>query len=725
MPKRKTYRKKRSYKKRSYKKRSYKKRSYKKRSYLRGGADEHLLTQPAGAWKGDEEQLSEALDTLEDFPAAAMDSPLPTDGGDGGEMEFGDLGFGGYGDFGDFGDESGGGEELDLGQSEFDFLGDEDLGDEDLGDEDLGSEDLGMLPAPDEPAGNVPGATLNAVANFGQLGSQPMAGAVSMSLGDEGGARAAADLGEQWDYTDSSTRQKPECMLVGIGNSAHRGAVQTQPFMRHQENKWVEMKDNPRKPMCTGCTATMRKHYTGMTNSPELAAAFVEEVERYKCPVCEEWKDGDIARAAEPPNLICTDCDWRWGKDAPNKPRGRSFARREAAEAAEPEHVPAAALDLEESRDELGAGRLDIEEFDPAGGTFVQHGVTAFMGNPMDLSLDDQTLQPLPAQAMQPPEPAAKARSRARSKKQKVNLPTRWRCRTDPGYTRTVKEEVDCYILKDESSKSKEINVRWSSLINIFNLLREEPCCTAVGTLSRGLMMASKLQCNARVVRLNSIFETMTDDQMDKFNEILMENAHLGDGAVCRGRSRVDPSQILCAHGTVGCHGDRVATRSDGSGGVRSRVSVHNKGCEGYVAWPREKQCSNHKTAGCQYNPDHGQTRHTEINCPGYVKRKPAAKRKKRKKQDAAPPVQAFAATPSPPGIQLAAMDPMAGGPPPPAYQVQPQPPPAQPRPPPPAQPPAQPRPPGSQPPPQPQSPQQQQQPMGAYGAPPPPPMHL
>jgi len=313
-------------------------------------------------------------------------------------------------------------------------------------------------------------------------------------------------------------------------------------------------------------------------------------------------------------------------------------------------------------------------------------------------------------------------------------LPTRWRCRTDPGYTRTVKESVDCYTLKDELSKSKEINVRWSSLINIFNLLKEEPCCTDVGTLSRGLMMASKLQCNARVVRLNSIFEKMTDDQMDKFNELLMENAHRGDGAVCRGRSRVDPSQILCAHGTVGCHGDRVGTRSDGRGGVRARVSVHKKGCEGYVAWPREKQCSNYKTVGCQYNPEHGNTRHTVKACKGYVPRK-------RKKQGAAPPVQAFAATPSPPGIQLAAMDPMAGGPPPPAYQVQPpspayqvQPPPApaQPRPPALARPPAQPqppppalaRPPGSQPPPQPQSPQQQQQPMGAYGAPPPPPMH-
>jgi len=692
MPKRKTYR-----KKRSYKKRSYKKRSYKKRSYLRGGADEHLLTQPAGAWEGDEEQLSEALDTLEDLPAVAMDSPLPADGG---EMDFGELGFG---DFGDFSDESGGGAELDRGQSEFDFLG----GDF-LGDEVLGGEDLGMLPPPDEPAapaapaGHVPGATLNAVTNFGQ---SAMAG--SMSLGDEGGARAAADSGEQWDYTDSSTRQKPVCFFADKVKGTHGGKVQENPFTYASAKKWVEMKDKPRKPMCTGCTATMRKHYNGKTNSPELVAEFVKEVGRYKCPECETWNDGVDAAAAEPPNFICTKCDWRGGNRAPNKPRGRSVARREAAE---PEHVPA----LEEFRDELGAGRLDIEEFDPAGGTFVQHGVTAFMGNPMDLSLDDQTLQPLPAQAMQPPEPAAKARSRPkRSKKQKEDLPTRWRCRTDPGYTRTVKESVDCYTLKDElSPKLNEINVRWSSLINIFNLLKKEPCCTDVGTLSRGLMMASKLQCNARVARLNSIFETMTDDQMDKFNELLIENAHLGDGAVCRGRSRVDPSEIQCAHGTIGCHGDRVETRSDGRRGVRSRVGVHNKGCEGHVPIPREEKCSNFGWPDCQYNPENNRSRHTAEKCPGYLKqkeRKPAAKpAAKRAKLAAAPtatqqpvapappPVQAFAATPSPPGIQLAAMDPMAGGPPPPAAQAVtafavPQPPPANALPPHPPTPPAEP----------------------------------
>ena len=633
MPKRKTYR-----KKRSYKKRRYKKRSYKKRSYLRGGADEHLLTQPAGAWKGDEEQLSEALDTLEDFPAAAMVSPLPADGG---EMDFGELGFG----FGDFSDESGGGAELDLGGSEFDFLGGEDLG--------------MLLPPLDEPAGHVPGATLNAVTNFGQLGSQPMAG--SLSLGDEGGARAVADPGEQWDYIDSDTRQKPDCMVVGIGMITHKGAVQEKPFSR---TNWVEMNE-PRKPMCTGCTATMRKHYRGVTNSPELAAAFVKEVKRYKCPECEEWKDGDIARAAEPPNLICTDCNWRGGKDAPNKPRGRSVARREAAE---PEHVPA----LEEFRDELGAGRLDIEEFDSAGGTFVQPGVTAFMGNPMDLSLDDQTLQPLPAQAMQPPEQAAKSRSRPpkRSKKQKEDLPTRWRCRTDPGYSRTVKEGVDCYTLHDVlSPKVKEYNVRWSTLISIFNLLKMESCCDDVETLSRGVSFASKMQCRARVAKLNSIFETMKGDkqiQMDKFNELLIENAHLGDGAVCRGRKRVDPSEIQCAHGTIGCYGGRVTTRSGGpprpgggGGGDITSVGVHKIGCEGHVPIPREEKCSKFGTVGCQYNPQNKKSRHTATNCPGYVKRD---RKRARRVENAVPPAfvgQAVAPVPPP------------AYPPPPTYQEQ------------------------------------------------------
>jgi hypothetical protein len=656
MPKRKTYRKKRSYKKRSYKKRSYKKRSYKKRSYLRGGADEHLLTQPAGAWKGDEEQLSEALDTLEDFPAAAMDSPLPADGG---EMDFGELGFGG---FGDFSDESGGGAELDLGQSEFDFLGGEDLG--------------MLLPPLDEGAGHVPGATLNAVTNFGQLGSQPMAG--SLSLGDEGGARADAAPDELWDYT-TAVDDEPVCFFAGKVEGTHRGKVQKKPFTYGRFEKWVEMKE-PRKPMCTGCTATMRKHYNGTTNSPELVAEFVKEVGRYKCPGCKMWKDGADAAAAEPPNFICTECDWRGGNRAPNKPRGRSVARREAAE---PEHVP----------DELGAGRLDIEEFDPAGGTFDQPGVTAFMGDPMDLSLGDQTLQPLPAQAMQPPEPAAKARSRPRSrpratkrsKEQEEDSPTRWRCRTDPGYTRTVIESVDCYILRDElSPKLKEYNVRWSTLINIFNLLKKEPCCTDVETLSSGMIFASKMQCRARVAKLNSIFETMADDQMDKFNELLIVNAHFGDGVVCRGRSRVDPSEIQCGHGTIGCHGGRVETRRDGRGGTRSRVGLHKIGCEGHVPPPREDKCSNFKTPGCRYNPKYNVTRHTDPECPGYLKQKERKEERKRAKLAAAPtatqqpvapappPVQAFAAAPSPPGIQLAAMDPMAGGPPPPAYQVQP-----------------------------------------------------
>jgi len=658
MPKRKTYLKnrsykKRSYKKRSYKKKSYKKRSYKKKSYLRGGADEHLPMEM------DEKQLSDALDTLEDFPAAAMDSPLSDGDGDGGDSGASPS---------DAGEEVEGttfiryhnaegvpyyydsetGEtqwdvpqitpptahhEMDFGEDEFDFSG---------------SDDLGMLPSLDEP-GIGP---LGAVANFGQLGSQAMVGPMVVPMaGDD----------------------EPVCMFVGIGESqkAHNGTVQREPFSRVD---WVYMK-KPQKPMCKGCTSTLRKHYNGKTNSPELAAAFVKEVQRYKCPRCNVWNDGAIAAAAVPPNLVCRECKWTAGSGDPNKPRKAPGARRPRRDV--PENVPAGALDSEESRDVLGA----IEEFDSAGGAFDQHGVTAFMGNPMGVSLGDQTLQPWPAQAMetfagaaQPPSPvSAKARSRSpkRSKEQEEGLPTRWRCRTDPGWKRTDRGGVDCYTLQDElSPKFNEYNVRWSTLISIFTLLKKEPGCTDVETLSRGVSFASNMQCRARVAKLNSIFETMTGEkqiQMDKFNKILMVNAYIGDGFVCQGRKRVDPSEIVCEHGTAGCHGSRETTRNaprrqgKKQGGDLTRVGVHNKECKGHVHVPPENKCSNYKTKDCQYNPRNGRARHTVTTCPGYKQRDRT--NQKRKKRTAAQAVMGQPVAPAPP--------------PPPAYQMQ-QPPAAQ-----------------------------------------------
>ena len=122
-----------------------------------------------------------------------------------------------------------------------------------------------------------------------------------------------------------------ECFLDGIGKGTHKSdknPVQRQPFSRPgRDGKWIDMK-KPRRPMCESCTSTIRKHYTGTTNSPELVAAFVHEVEVYKCKSCGEWNRGATAVAAS--NLACTVCGWTAGR----KKKGKAYPEGNANPAA-------------------------------------------------------------------------------------------------------------------------------------------------------------------------------------------------------------------------------------------------------------------------------------------------------------------------------------------------------------------------------------------------------
>jgi hypothetical protein len=77
----------------------------------------------------------------------------------------------------------------------------------------------------------------------------------------------------------------------------------------------------PRQPMCESCTSTLRKHYTGKTNSPELVAAFVHEVEWYKCKGCGAANAGATAVAAS--NLTCRACGWVAGSKKKKNPKGK------------------------------------------------------------------------------------------------------------------------------------------------------------------------------------------------------------------------------------------------------------------------------------------------------------------------------------------------------------------------------------------------------------------
>jgi hypothetical protein len=102
-----------------------------------------------------------------------------------------------------------------------------------------------------------------------------------------------------------------KCVFTGIGKGNHRSdknPVQRLPFSR--AGKWVEIWRG--FPMCERCTSTLRKHYTGATYSPDLAAAFVHTVKRYKCRDCDAWVE-DTSLAKQHKNLVCEQCGWTGG----------------------------------------------------------------------------------------------------------------------------------------------------------------------------------------------------------------------------------------------------------------------------------------------------------------------------------------------------------------------------------------------------------------------------
>lgn len=138
---------------------------------------------------------------------------------------------------------------------------------------------------------------------------------VLVGLGPEGLAELRAHLAKSEDVKPARGEDLV-CFLSSIGKGSHfhpqKNPVQKQPFSRAgRDGKWIEMK-KPRQPMCESCTSTIRKHYTGATNSPELVAAFVHEVEVYKCHSCGAWNQGAAAVAAS--NMTCTVCGWTAGR---------------------------------------------------------------------------------------------------------------------------------------------------------------------------------------------------------------------------------------------------------------------------------------------------------------------------------------------------------------------------------------------------------------------------
>jgi hypothetical protein len=190
------------------------------------------------------------------------------------------------------------------------------------------------------------------------LGSEGLAD-VRAQLAGGAGAAGPPEAGGRPDHTNTA-QEDLVCCFTGIGKGTHKSdvnRVQRQAFSRiGRGGKWVEMK-KPYQPMCESCTSTLRKHYTGATNSPELAAAFVHEIEGYKCPNCEAWNQGSTAVGAS--NMVCNACGWSAGKKkkvgraAPKKkkqpdPKAKGAGAMEVARMlqAEPALPPASAAML-------------------------------------------------------------------------------------------------------------------------------------------------------------------------------------------------------------------------------------------------------------------------------------------------------------------------------------------------------------------------------------------
>ena len=152
-----------------------------------------------------------------------------------------------------------------------------------------------------------------------------------LQLGAPGGGFGPPESDGRADFTHTADSELV-CVFTGIGKGTHKSEknpVQRQPFSRiGKDGKWVEMK-KPRQPICESCTATLRKHYTHATNSPELTAAFVHEIESYKCRECGTWNDGGTAVRAS--NLCCTACSWTGGKKKKTGPRAAARSSKPVA----------------------------------------------------------------------------------------------------------------------------------------------------------------------------------------------------------------------------------------------------------------------------------------------------------------------------------------------------------------------------------------------------------
>ena len=110
-------------------------------------------------------------------------------------------------------------------------------------------------------------------------------------------------------------------MAVNPKTGRLKNPVQRAPFRKAGKGgKWIVMQAPP-APLCESCTSTIRKHYTGVTTSPQICAGFTRLIDQYKCLVCETWHPGELAVSRG--NMVCPSCGWVAGnKNARKQPGG-------------------------------------------------------------------------------------------------------------------------------------------------------------------------------------------------------------------------------------------------------------------------------------------------------------------------------------------------------------------------------------------------------------------
>ena len=110
-------------------------------------------------------------------------------------------------------------------------------------------------------------------------------------------------------------------MAVNPKTGRLKNPVQRAPFKKAGKGgKWIVMQTPP-APLCESCTSTIRKHYTGVTTSPQICAGFTRLIDQYKCLMCETWHPGELAVSRG--NMWCPSCGWVAGnKNARKQPGG-------------------------------------------------------------------------------------------------------------------------------------------------------------------------------------------------------------------------------------------------------------------------------------------------------------------------------------------------------------------------------------------------------------------